>query len=259
MNTKIKPNVLLTALNRIFAERRARNQAYSLRSFAASLGVSSGALSQILAGKRRVTPKTGLRLIDCLQLPQTEAREIMQSIKKPKSSQVVFQDIDQETFAFVSQWYHFAILTLGDLSSSVWDADWLSKRLHVPRQQICEAMDRLERLGLVDLNGGKYRQTSGALSASYDIPCEAVREAHRVLLDRARDSLSQHSVDEREFSAITVAINSQRLPEIKRLIKEFRRKLAGMLTDSSPDRLYALTVNFFPLDVGSSHKESKNN
>ena len=52
-----------------FARRRARNPRFSLRAYARALGTHHGTLSQLLGGRRRLTPTSAARLCARLGLP----------------------------------------------------------------------------------------------------------------------------------------------------------------------------------------------
>ena len=73
--------------------------------------------------------------------------------------------MDEETFTAISEWYYFAILSLGEVKGSRFEASWLSRRLGISRDEAAVAMRRLIRLGLVEtLPGRKYRQATKALT-----------------------------------------------------------------------------------------------
>ncbi|MBI1861191.1 MAG: helix-turn-helix domain-containing protein, partial [Deltaproteobacteria bacterium] len=68
-------------LQTIFHERCRRNPAYSLRSFARSLGVSHPSLSQILSGKRPLTQKSAFVIANRLALPPNQRRQLLAQLR----------------------------------------------------------------------------------------------------------------------------------------------------------------------------------
>ena len=69
------------------AEKRIKNPSYSLRAFSKRLGVSSGALSQIVAGKRPLTRKTALKIAEGLNLDSDTTLKILNSVEESGTSQ----------------------------------------------------------------------------------------------------------------------------------------------------------------------------
>lgn len=60
------------ALQEDFQRRKERNPRYSVRQYAKRVGVSVGAMSEILRGKRQLTPGRSLELLKKLDLPKEE-------------------------------------------------------------------------------------------------------------------------------------------------------------------------------------------
>src|ERR1700727_2838996 len=91
---------LQNLLRKNFADAKVRNPSYTMRSFARRLKVSSGALSEILAGRRRVGKKWAIRAADELALDPSERARLIEffavqeksssatSISKPTSKSV---------------------------------------------------------------------------------------------------------------------------------------------------------------------------
>ena len=69
-------------------------------------------------------------------------------------------------------------------------------------------------------------------------------------MELAQKSLTTDPVQERDFTSITMAINSKKLAEAKVLIRKFQDELSGLLEDSTPDQVYRLCVQLFPLSQG---------
>ena len=64
---------------------------------------------------------------------------------------------------------------------------------------------------------------------------------------KAIDSLEKDPIDVRDMSGITMAISTRKLPEARKLIMDFRRKLCAFLEDGHKDAVYRLNVQLFPL------------
>lgn len=132
------------------ATRQGNNSSYSLRSFARSLDLSSGAVAQLLSGKRIPSSRTVKRLLAGLSLEPEEAREFLTSLdqiqkgrglqRRRKSISVVaegeallgqtvrerrrIEKVSLDHFQVIADWYHYALLELTYLDSFQTDANW---------------------------------------------------------------------------------------------------------------------------------------
>ena len=79
-----------------FQSRKARNQYYSLRAFAQSLGIGSGALSEILKGKRNLGINKARAIVDKLNFDQNEKENFLNSVLEVKPAPKKTKDNDVE-------------------------------------------------------------------------------------------------------------------------------------------------------------------
>lgn len=65
---------------------------------------------------------------------------------------------------------------------------------------------------------------------------------------RLRDWLN--SIQDRDQSAVTIAMDTDLLPEVKEKIQKFRRSLANFIDKKSKNkkRVYEMTISLFPWD-----------
>src|SRR5437868_10680542 len=68
------------------AQRCEKNPRYSMRAFAKALGVGSGALSEILSGKRVPSHKLARQLVSALGLTPSQEREFFRSLAEFQNS-----------------------------------------------------------------------------------------------------------------------------------------------------------------------------
>src|SRR5437870_2408839 len=96
-------------------KRCKNNPMYSLRAFARALRIEPSALSSILRNKRPITEKMKRRLGIELGLTPVQLKKFQIPARKAKDlqkSKLDFQKITLDTFAIISDWYHYAILEL---------------------------------------------------------------------------------------------------------------------------------------------------
>ena len=108
-------------------------------------------------------------------------------------------------------------------------------------------MERLQRVGILREVKGRLEKTKANIATTHDIPSKAIRAFNEQILEKAKSALHEQSVEERDFTTMTMAVARKRLPEAKRIIREFRRKMSRTLETGTRDDVYMLSVQFFSL------------
>lgn len=241
---------LRRVLNAHFAASKARNGSYSLRAYARKLGVGPASLSEIMRGKRRVSDKRAQHLVQCLSLLPAEEKRVLggaigllaNDVPKP------FEALPEERYRTISDWYHFAILSLAETADFRCDDVWIATRLSLPVDTVAAAIERLAKLDLITLKpDGSWTVTGKSFCTSDEVASAALRAAHADNLDLAKESLASDPVECRDFRAITMAIDPAKLPEAKRLICEFRDRLCAFLENGEKSEVYKMCIQLFPL------------
>lgn len=166
------------------------------------------------------------------------------------------QELTTDEFRLISNWIHFAILSLSYLKDNKASCQWISKKLNIPKSDVEPAFRRLEKLGLVEIRGTQFVQTSKPLTTTTDIPSDAIKMHHKQNLEKALNKLDSVDVLEREFSSITLPINFADMKKAKGMINEFKKKLYKELKCDDPTDVYTLSLQFFPLTVPTKDKDS---
>lgn len=238
-------------------KRRERNPSYSLRAYAKALGVSPATLSALLRAKRQLSLAAALKIADCEGLSPEERRVFLSGLTRGpadlraggvgKSKGPSFAELDIDRYRVVADWYHFAILSLGELPGSRLDPRWISQRLGITAREASDAVGRLRRLGLLKRVGTGFKQATGPLTTPVGISSSAIRTSHRQLLAKAEGALDEVPLELRDFGAIIMGADPERLDEARELIRRLRRELCSLLESGSPRAVYAFTMQLFPL------------
>lgn len=241
--------------------RRQKVPSYSLRSFAGKIGVSPASLSQILSGKRRLSKKMAQQIAVRLCLSPGETHSLVQSavlerfqdLSDPRpatnSTSASGFEVEMDSFRIISDWYHLAILNLLELPTCKPDAAWFARRLGISLLDAHQALQRLQRLGFIVKDGRKLKRIRKSLSTPNGVPDAAIRKYHYQNLSKAEESLDRDTVDERDFGAITLAIDEANLEQAKKLVAKFRRQLATVLSGKNKTRVYTFVTQLFPVDI----------
>lgn len=240
---KIK-NVLLNELSL----RRNRNTLYSMRAFARDLNLGVGSLSEVLSGKRELSKSNLMKVLQNIELPpELKNALIKKEMVKPQTSEDVHRLLLDDQFKLISDWYYIAILNLAKLKINKADPKWIAKRLNIELYQAIEALERLQRLGLLKIAKRRLVRTAQPLTTSSDLPSTAIRKHHAQNLLLAEQSLHRDPVHLREFASVTMPVNLKNLPKLKALLLKTRKKAADLLEDSQATEVYTLSFQLFPL------------
>ncbi len=239
-----------------------KNPAFSLRSFAKKLQMSPSSLSEILNGKRNVSKKLAIKILTRLGSDPKDQHKIIHlfdyqkgQTKKDNDSKMNFLELSSDQFQTLSQWYHFAILSLAETKGFVAEPLWIARRIGIKLNEAEQALERLQRLGLIEWSRSKktLKLTKGPLSTSDDIANSAVKQSHYEDLKLAADKLDQVTVDERDFTSVTVAIDKTKLNQAKKMIRDFQDQLSAFLETGTQTEVYKMCFHIFPLSH-SIHK-----
>lgn len=235
------------------------NARFSLRSFARQLDLNPAVLSMILNGKRNVSLDMARKLGSKLCISPEEEEKLEEVFAERKESkdensgnlnddvQVERRKVTIDYYHIVSDWHYYAVLSLSELDDFQDNSEYIAKRLGISKAKARKCLDTLERAEmLVRDENGKLFNPGTVLGTSDDVVNLSIRKRHRENLIDAMDALETYDVDQREFSAMTMAIDIDKLPEAKRRIRRFKEELCEFLESENKNEVYEFTMQLFP-------------
>ena len=246
-------------LRDLLSRKLQKNPQFSLRAFARSLDVSHTLLSLVLSGKRKPSRDLTLKIIAKLNLTENSKNMVMESLDAQEVAQVAQEknkhQISLDQFSLISEWQHYAILSLLEVPNAKLDPIWIGKRLGISSLLARVAIERLQRMEIIEeVSKGVWKQKIGPIVVENKVSTSSTRKFQRQLMKKAVDSLENDPIELRDFSNITFAMNPKHIPYALQKIREFRRKLCNELeVFGDQTEVYNLSVQIFPL----SQKEKK--
>lgn len=232
-------------INRITKEltrSKAINSAYSLRAFSKKIGIQASAISEILNGHRKISKKMGKRILDGLCVNPDESKMILSDNTENATN------LKLTYFNVISDWYYFAVLSLAETDEFISDPKWISKRLNIKNREAKKAIETLTKLGMLKKDRDGNLKTIGV---QYKTPTDVANislKNHTIqTLELAKDSLFSDPLEKRDFSTITMAIDPEKISEVKKMIKSFRKKISKKLECGKKKEVYKLSIQLFPL------------
>lgn len=243
-----------------FDERVRKNPRYSLRGFAAFLGVNPAELSQVFRGKRNLSLTSAHKITKAFGFNSDEARYFLWLLQKDKGKSfgldLEFLDRKEKTglkemhFTEISQWYHFAILNLLETKNFEWSARYVSKKLGLTLSEAGLAMRDLQKVGLVVVENKNARSQKKMVYTASSIPSEAIRGYHQQMLVKAKEALDSVALHQREFQSVGLALRQEDMPKLKAELDEFTDRLMAKYHKRDAADIYQIQVCVFPLTKG---------
>lgn len=254
MNNTEQP-YYLSKLAYEFELKKCQNARFSLRAFAKKLALDPGTLSRILRGERTPSLQLGARLAAFLGLNQEESDLFLNSLATHKarlegvltSAQESFK-LELDTYRFLSDWIHYALLELTFTKDFKNDFEWMAARLGRKANEVEEAIQRLKGLGLLIEENGELRKTQTRITTGdkqkTTLP---LRKLQKDFLEKASEALDHVELAQRIAVSMTMAIDPKNMEKARSLCVEFSERLCDVLEEGEPTEVYNLIVNLSPL------------
>lgn len=242
-----KASMLTDFLNSKMKMFKQKNPRFSFRSMAAKVGISPGAMNEILHGKRPLSAIYAERIAKGLNLPREEFETLLSFANDRRPMPVPQCILTEQEVDLIGNWETYAILSLLNTSDFQDSPEWIARRLGISESCALNCIDILLRLGIVRRVNGKLERTKTSLTNALDVSNQSIIKAHRGDVQKALEMLDKTPMNLRDYSSITMAINPERISEAKKLIAKFRRKMAALLEQDNRKEVYSLAIQLHPL------------
>lgn len=247
----------LTVLKNEFQARKDQNPEYSLRSFALEIDLHSSSLSMILNGKRRLSGRLAQKVCSKLELSPVDKTLFIESTFPLHSlDQIeIYNDhyadektmiIDDSYFSVIAEWEHYVVLRLFDLDNFEMTPENAAIKLGVTQKRILEVIQNLLNAGLLTEDNGKLIPFQGYIRTTEDTPSDALHASHLETLEIGKTKL-EISPELRDYSSSTLAIDRNKIVEAKAIIREFRKKMAALMSTGNKTDVYQLSIQLYPM------------
>jgi uncharacterized protein (TIGR02147 family) len=259
-----------TYLRSVLALRLTGDPQYSLRTMARDLGISPAHLSQIINRKKKLAPRTRLKVAQHLGLDDRETRyfyllvqlesapseEICAAIRKQLNDlSHAYEDrsLDADNFRVISDWYHVPILEMTYLDDFDCAPAHVAARLGISAAEAEVALERLVRLELLQVQPetGVYRKTDQNYVFRTSRRNEAFAGFLRQMMGLAVEAMNTQPFADRIMMSQTFCIDQSQLEEARQVTREYMQRMASLF-DTAPrhSNAFQLNVQFFNLTDG---------
>lgn len=237
-------------------DRCRRNPKYSLRAFAQLLKMDASSVSQILSGKRHVSPKIIAKICAILGVAPHQVALFIENAQRKKKGEreesftqsMHFEQIALDAFAVISDWHHYAILELTSVEGFQNNPAFISKAIGISVSEAKASIERMRRLNLLrEENGSLVKTNQFVTNALPGATSAALKNLQRQVISRALEAVDDVPQDEKDITSITMAIDPVKLPEARKKIARFRRELCAFLEDGTQTRVYQMGIQLYPI------------
>lgn len=252
-----------------FLEHKQRD-ALSLRKWSELCGIDSSTLALILQSKRLVPQKHLTKIGASLDFDSLKQSQLVNAFR---SDLLKKKGIDQSFSGFQSNekdineiyeviegdaillknWFYIALLEYSLCKDFKEDFDFLAKKFLVPKNEIQKALHELEQEGYLIRKNGVLEKQNKKMRIPTTRSRQLIRNFHIQMLDRAKYQLQtktdKESFDRRLVTGYTISTNTKQLAKAKIILEKALIEVSTLLSQGSPNEVYQLQLQLFPLSV----------
>lgn len=250
-----------------FEELKSSRSSFSHRAFARMAGFSSSNyVLLVMQGKRNLSGDGILKIARALKLKKAETEFFENLVRFNQATSDAERNLyyariaanrtyakakflEKGQFEYYSTWYIPAIREMVLLEDFREDPAWIAAKLSPPitKREADAALKLLIDLGLLTRDAsGKLTQQDRHIASGDEVSSLAMTNFQREMIQRAADSIEATPAKLREIGSLTFAVSQEKLGQAKRMIREFRSRLAGFLAEESKaDAVYQFNIQLF--------------
>ncbi|HQC50563.1 MAG TPA: TIGR02147 family protein [bacterium] len=254
-------------LKDVFEELKRERSSFSHRQFASAAGFrSSNFVLLVMQGKRNLSSEATIKISKALKLKKKESEffENLVRFNQAKTDDernfyygrilenreyLLSRPLEKGQYEYYSNWYVPVIREMLLMSDFQEDPAWIADHVdpRITESEAKAALDLLVGLGLVIRDeSGRLKQSSPHLFSGDDVASLAIANFQREMINIAARSIDSHRMMEREIGSLTFAVSKKKLDAAKKMIREFRSKMAGFLAESDgADAVYQFNFQLF--------------
>ncbi len=256
-----------------YQDQKSKNRSFSYRFFSRKAAINSiGLYKDVVDGRQSLGRSLILKFSQALGLGLRENEYFEQMVyfneaKTVEERKAYFGRmiacceskafrVDADRYEYYSRWYYSAIRALITCHPFVDDYDSLAKALNpaIRPAQAKQAVKILEKLEFIVRNKMGYWQlnhsviSSGVLSEDQRINGLNIVNFQKSMMTLASEAFERHPFEQLSMSTLTLSLSKGTFLRFKEEISVLRKKFAHLAeSDKSPDRVYQLNYQFFPL------------
>lgn len=256
-------------VNRQFSLKKEVNPRFSLRSYAKILGYENPSLlSSVLKGERKLNTELADKIGGQLNLSALEQKYfqllILFKYAKNDSERLMYADLLEATkpdtikshfsvsidsFRFIDDWYHVAILEMIELKNFKNNYEWMAKKLGrgLNAELVEAAVARLIRLELIEENKKTLQRRDGNFVVDKNIPSDAIKKHHDQFIQFARQAIFDQPINDRDIRSSTITLKKKNYKKAQEILKKAHTELIELSCKDDGEEVYQICTQLFKL------------
>jgi uncharacterized protein (TIGR02147 family) len=256
-------------LSSVYEDVKTTVASYSYAHFSIVLGLSSTNVHAIISGHRKLSMKTGLRVAAALNLSESNKKYLLAMIRQEHARtnierEQAFRDrlelaksklsdkTEEYRLLFFESWYNAAILELLRLENASDEPAWISENLrpHVNIPKIKQSLKLLQELGYLayDQKRARLYPTEVMVSTGDQVERLAIISYHRQMIDLAVSAMDQIPAEDRDISAVTVAVSAELRSQFQEELICLRKRFLELASnEKKPNEILQINLQLFPV------------
>ena len=252
-----------------FDELKRTRPSFSHRAFARLAGFSSSNyVMLVMQGKRNLSGDGIFKIAKALKLKKAEAEFFENLVRFNQATSdaernfyysriaanrhyAAARPLERGQYEYYSRWYIPAIREMVLLEDFKESPDWIASRLTpaITSREAESALRLLIDLGLlVRDETGRLVQRDRHIAGVEEVKSLAMSNFQREMIEKAAASIEATPPEIREIGSVTFAVSKAKLMEAKKMMREFRTRIASFLAeDSGADAVYQFNFQLFNL------------
>ncbi len=262
-----------------YTSRKKSQRGFSHRAFLAKAGMSGPTyLKRVIEGKHDLTANSLPKFVKALELrpPESDYFEALVGFNQattPGGKDLYFKrlmelaparsqaTLERGQYEYYQNWYNVALRELLGIMPWRGNAQEFARQLvpSVTPGKVKKAVELLKSLGLlVAVPGEGLRPAKALLKTDPGMESLFLPRFHESMAKLAVEAIERFPKHERYFSGTTVSIGRETYEIIIEKIRALRREILELVqADPSPERVYHLNMQLFPLTTGPRKRGRK--
>jgi uncharacterized protein (TIGR02147 family) len=254
-------------LKDFYEDKKSGNFFFSYQYIGQRVQMDPSYIAKVLSGQRHIPVNKILTFVELCNL-EGKQQEYFENLvyfcraKTDKETKLYYENlirlrsvkgitVSSSQYKFYSKWHYTAIRAILGLKNYVDEYEEIAKKLDPPLrpEQVRQAITFMLRTEIIKKNTkGFLEPTWKHISSGLAGDKVAIRNFQKEMLHLAERSLEAHPKEVRDISTLTIAIKSECIPDIQRIIADAREAIRQRIDlDKDPDTIYQLNLQLFPL------------
>lgn len=263
----------LLFLSARFEFEKIQSKNLSVRKWAISLNIDDQDLLLVLKNKKKISSPMVSKLSAGLKLSSNEEAYLealvkftnATTLKEKQVLEIVLAELSKDHQQTIlvedenvfSHWVHMAIISMSKLKDFHCDKESVRNFLcdEVSPEIVDEAVERLLKLSLVSYDdNGSLKKNYDNTTTKNDVYKKSPFKYYEQVSELAKRGI-EVAPEEREYQCFSLAINVEKIPAYKSLIRDFRAKVCALAESDTSNEVYQFNMQFFPLTAVKGYSQ----